>query len=98
MTKTNYKVITVNLPKTIIEFLDSMVKKGLACSRSEFLRMCLYYSIPAILNRENAMLSTMKQPEVFIVEEFESKTVVEVNGKVYQIPPKEYQKEEGDGT
>ncbi len=64
------RIITINIPEEMIEFLDMLVKEaGLSPSRSELVRKCLQESMPKLFEmyRERiAIISEIKTSNNFL--------------------------------
>jgi len=64
------KILTVNIPGEMLEFIDSLVNEaGIAPSRSELIRMCLTHSVPLLkemYEERIAIISEIKTSENFL--------------------------------
>ena len=83
-----FKIITINIQKEFIDFIEKLVEKGKYPSRSEAFRFALKYFIEHEIEFDKAFVNRDEVPiKKEIPEELDSNVFVGKDGRMWHITP-----------
>ena len=86
MTSKHMKIMTIAMPRNVIELIDQLVAIGMGSGRSEFMRRCIYVAINALIKEEVLINQLIRQPKQIAITDQDSHCVIEIEGHKWVIP------------